>query len=92
MRFEKGGAKKLGKMQIQTWVDRVKKTTAHALPLCHQSSCLIMDPFHKTVMMRFNGHQHHKSSKVFMVLFLKNCMFIYNTILCIISPFHQITK
>ncbi len=38
----------------------------------------------------FNGHQHRKSSKVFDICILKECMYIYNTILCIIL--HQITK
>ncbi len=52
-----------------------------------------MDPFHKTDDA-FNGHQHRKSLNVFYIyifsLFFK-CKHIYNTILCIISPLHQIT-
>ncbi len=51
-----------------------------------------MDPFHKTVMMCFNGHQHRKSSKDFYIFIFFKCMYIYNTILYIISPLHQITK
>ncbi len=41
-----------------------------------------MDPFHKTVMTHL------------MVIGIVNpvCMYIYNTILCIILPLHQITK
>ncbi len=53
-----------------------------------------MDPFHKTDDA-FNGHQHRKSLNVFYIyifsLFFKS-KHIYNTILCIISPLHQITK
>ncbi len=37
------------------------------------------------------GHQHRKSPKVFMCIFFK-CMYIYNSILCIKLPLHQITK
>ncbi len=40
----------------------------------------------------FNGHQHRKSSKVFDICIFFICMYIYNTILCIILPLHQITK
>ncbi len=43
-----------------------------------------MDPFHKTVMT------HRKSSVFHICIFL--CMYIYNTIICIILHLYQITK
>ncbi len=50
------------------------------------------EPFSQDGDDAFNGHQHLKSSKVFHICIKKKIMDIYNTILCIILPLHQITK
>ncbi len=49
-----------------------------------------MDPFHKTVMTRLKVISIINPQFFIFVFFL--CMYIYNTIICIILPLYQITK
>ncbi len=51
-----------------------------------------MDPFHKTEIMRITVISIVNPKKFFIFVFFKKYMYIYNTILCIILPLHQITK
>ncbi len=70
---------------VTVWYEYMYLATIHYIYIIFW-----MDHFHKTVM-RFNGHQHRKSSKVFFV-FIFLCMYIYNTMLCIIWPLDQIAQ
>ncbi len=49
-----------------------------------------MDPFHKTVMTRLKVISIVNPQFFIFVFFL--CMYIYNTIICIILHLYQITK
>jgi len=58
--------------------------------------CTFNGPFSLTVMMtRLNGHLYRKSCVLHLKFFIFNffrCIYIYNTIFCVILPLHQITK
>ncbi len=51
-----------------------------------------MDPFHKTVMMHLIIYIYIFYFFYFIYFFIFKCIHIYNTIIRIISPLHQITK
>ncbi len=73
-------------------VDLLNTVCLHLSSLyAHFTRSVTMYPFHKTAMMHLTVISI-VNPQTFLIFVFFLCMYIYNTILCIILPLHQITK